>query len=175
MSDGSTVEIDGVAVPKGQVIVVTDPDPNDNVLISSIEVFKVDGSALKIGLGDIEFQLPPADIQLGFTVQLQDGDNDTTTKDFTVSIDGNNDGSYDATAISAALPATAAALSASVESTAMHSSSAPGSNELSAMLAQLDGLGGSHTGFGSHWAGHLPDISAELALAHSHVDHVIDL
>jgi hypothetical protein len=52
---------------------------------------------LKIGVGDIDILLPADDIQLGYTVELKDGDNDTTTQNFTVDIDGNNDGQYDAT------------------------------------------------------------------------------
>jgi hypothetical protein len=41
--------------------------------------------------------VPPDDIQLGFTVRLTDGDNDFADQSFTVGIDGNNDGSFDAT------------------------------------------------------------------------------
>lgn len=98
MSDGSTSEIDNVEVLKGKAITVSDPNTTDHVLIDSVEVFKVDGNALKIGLGDIQFVLPPNDAQLGFSVQLTDGDNDTATRSFTVDIDGNGDGVYSATA-----------------------------------------------------------------------------
>lgn len=88
---------DNVAVGKNGTITVLDPNANDNILIESVTVFKVDGTAIKIGLGDIDFLLPPDDAQLGFTVELKDGDNDAVTKSFTVDIDGNNDGNFDAT------------------------------------------------------------------------------
>ena len=81
-------------VAKNTPIVV---DPAGDDLIQSITLTKESGPALKIGVGDIDILLPANDIQLGFTVELKDGDNDTTTQNFTVDIDGNNDGQYDAT------------------------------------------------------------------------------
>jgi hypothetical protein len=97
MSDGSDIQVgDDVAVGKNGTITILDPNANDDVLIESITVFKVDGNAIKIGLGDIQFLIPPDDVQLGFSVELKDGDNDTTTQNFTVDIDGNNDGIYSA-------------------------------------------------------------------------------
>jgi hypothetical protein len=68
-------------------------DPADYGLLSSITVTKVSGSATKIGLGNIEILNPPADVDLSFTARLTDGDNDWVDRSFTVSIDGNNDGS----------------------------------------------------------------------------------
>ena len=98
MSDGSDVQVgDNVTVGKNGTITVNDPNPNDNILIESITVFKVDGNAIKIGLGDIDFLLPPQDLQLGFTVELKDNDNDITTKNFVVDIDADNDGDFEAT------------------------------------------------------------------------------
>jgi hypothetical protein len=93
--DPSKTDFDYVVnVPKNTPIVV---DPAGDDLIQSITVTKESGPALKIGVGDIDILLPADDIQLGYTVELKDGDNDTTTQNFTVDIDGNNDGQYDAT------------------------------------------------------------------------------
>lgn len=103
MSDGSDVTVTNQPVGKGGTIDVVDPDPNDNVLIETVTVTKVDGNAVKIGLGNIQFITPPDDVQLGFAVQLADGDSDVQTANFTVGIDGNNDGSFDATVNSAAV------------------------------------------------------------------------
>ncbi|MCH8616324.1 DUF5801 domain-containing protein [Sphingomonas sp. SM33] len=104
-----TQVLNDVAVGKNGVIHVDDPNPNDNFLIQSVSIVKVDGNAVKIGLGDIQFLLPPNDVQLGFTVEEKDGDNDPVTANFTVDIDGNNDGTYSATvnALSAINPLTA--------------------------------------------------------------------
>lgn len=63
--------------------------------IDSITIMKVSGSAIKIGVSDIHIVIQPDDVQLGFTAELKDGDNDTTTASFVVDIDGNNDGNYD--------------------------------------------------------------------------------
>ena len=49
--------------------------------------------------------MPPADVQLGFTVELKDGDNDTTTASFVVDIDADNDGDWEASVNSLSLPA----------------------------------------------------------------------
>jgi len=98
MADGSDVQVaDDVSIGKNGTITVNDPDTTDNVLIESVTVFKVDGTAIKIGLGDIQFILPPSDVQLSFDVQLKDGDNDPANQSFTLDIDGNNDGHFDAT------------------------------------------------------------------------------
>ncbi len=43
-------------------------------------------------------------MQLGFTVELKDGDNDATTASFTVDIDGNNDGVFSATVNALSVP-----------------------------------------------------------------------
>lgn len=112
LSDNSVVQVgNDVAVPKGGTITVLDPNDADSLLIKSVTVTMVDGNAIKIGLGDINFLVPPDDIQLGFTVRLTDGDNDFADKSFTVDIDGNNDGSFDATA-NASLVVNSATLSA---------------------------------------------------------------
>jgi hypothetical protein len=93
--DPNKTDIDYVVnVPKNTPIVV---DPAGDDLIQSITLTKESGPALKIGVGDIDILLPADDIQLGYTVELKDGDNDTTTQNFTVDIDGNNDGVYSAT------------------------------------------------------------------------------
>lgn len=65
--------------------------------VDSITITKVSGPATKIGLADIHIIVEPDDVQLGFTVELKDGDNDAVTSSFVVDIDGNNDGNYDAT------------------------------------------------------------------------------
>jgi hypothetical protein len=105
LSDDSVVQVgNDVAVLKGGTITVLDNDPNDSLLIKSVTVTMVDGNAIKIGLGDIDFLVPPNDVQLGFTVRLTDGDNDFTDQSFTVDIDGNNDGNYDATTNALSVP-----------------------------------------------------------------------
>jgi hypothetical protein len=71
--------------------------------ITSVTITKVSGPATKIGLGDIDILIPPNDVQLGFSVELKDGDNDPTTANFVVDIDANNDGSFDATVNSLSL------------------------------------------------------------------------
>jgi VCBS repeat-containing protein len=123
MSDHSYVQVaNDLAIGKNGVIHVVDPNQNDNLLIESVTIFKVDGNAVKIGLGDIQFLLPPDDVQLSFAVRLTDGDNDFVGQNFTVSIDGNNDGSI-TNPVSAASLAKAADLSqlssAQVDSFAM--------------------------------------------------------
>lgn len=75
------------------------------VAITSITLTKSSGSTTKIGLDDIEIIVPPADVQLGFTVELKDGDNDTTTASFVVDIDADNDGDWEASVNSLSLPA----------------------------------------------------------------------
>lgn len=96
---GGTFEDDQHVLKNG----VLNINPPGDVLIESIDITKLNGSATKIGVGDIHFVIPPNDVQLGFTVELKDGDNDTTTQSFTVDIDGNNDGSFGATVNSAAV------------------------------------------------------------------------
>ena len=65
--------------------------------IDSITITKVSGPATKIGIGDIHIVVQPDDVQLGFSVELKDGDNDPVTANFVVDIDSNNDGAFDAT------------------------------------------------------------------------------
>lgn len=77
--------------------IIVDSDDLNGETIDSITITKVSGPATKIGIGDIHIIIPPDDVQLGFTVELKDNDNDTTTQNFVVDIDANNDGSYDAT------------------------------------------------------------------------------
>ena len=64
--------------------------------VNSITLTKASGSTTKIGLDDIDILVPPADVQLGFTVQLGDGDDDTATASFVVDIDADNDGDWEA-------------------------------------------------------------------------------
>jgi hypothetical protein len=96
---GGTAEGD-LSVGKDGTLIV---DPAGSVLIESVEITKLNGSATKIGVGDIHFVIPPEDVQLGFTVALTDNDNDVATQSFTVDIDGNNDGNFDATVNSLAV------------------------------------------------------------------------
>ena len=103
---GGTYETD-ISVGKNGVLVI---DPPGGVLVSSIEVTKLTGPATKIGLGDIDVFVPPNDVQLGFTVQLIDGDDDPMTASFTVDIDGNNDGNYNATVNALLAPISSASL-----------------------------------------------------------------
>ena len=91
---------------KNQAITISSADLQ-NFLIESITITKVSGPALKIGINDIHIFTAPDDVQLGFTVQLKDGDNDTQTASFVVDIDGNNDGNFGAT-VNSAVAATAA-------------------------------------------------------------------
>ena len=65
--------------------------------VDSITITKVSGPATKIGLADIHIIIEPNDVQLGFDVELVDGDDDSTTASFVVDIDANNDGNFDAT------------------------------------------------------------------------------
>lgn len=103
MENGDYIQVgDDVLVGKNGTISVLDPDGTDDNLIVSVTVLKEDGSAVKIGLGDIDFILPPNDAQFTFEVELQDGDHDPVTSNFTVDIDGNGDGIYGATADSLA-------------------------------------------------------------------------
>lgn len=71
--------------------------------IDSITIFKVTGPATKIGISDISILVPPDDVQLGFTVELKDGDNDAVTASFVVDIDADNDGDYEASVNSASI------------------------------------------------------------------------
>ena len=86
---GGGVYEDDLTVAKNGTLVV---DPPGNVLVSSIEVTKISGSATKIGVGDIEIFTLPNDVTLGFDVRLTDGDGDFVGQSFTLSIDGDNDG-----------------------------------------------------------------------------------
>lgn len=64
-------------------------------LIESVTITKISGPAIKIGVDDIHIFTLPDDVQLGFTVELKDGDTDAVTQSFVVDIDGNNDGTFD--------------------------------------------------------------------------------
>lgn len=77
--------------------IVIDAADLGGATIDSITITKVSGPATKIGVGDIHIIVQPDDVQLGFSVELKDGDNDPVTANFVVDIDGNNDGSFDAT------------------------------------------------------------------------------
>lgn len=70
--------------------------------IDSITITKVSGPATKIGIGDIHIIIQPNDVQLGFGVELTDGDDDAVSASFVVDIDANNDGNFDATVSSQA-------------------------------------------------------------------------
>jgi hypothetical protein len=65
--------------------------------IDTITITKESGPATKIGIGDIHIIVAPDDVQLGFAVELTDGDNDPVSQNFVVDIDANNDGIFDAT------------------------------------------------------------------------------
>lgn len=97
-----------VGTPPGDFITGTDEVvlKNGTIIISaadlggatidSITITKEGGSTTKIGIDDINILVPPADVQLGFTVELKDGDSDPETASFTVDIDGDNDGDWEA-------------------------------------------------------------------------------
>ena len=92
-----------VTIAKNAAIVIL-PSDLGGVLVDSITITKASGSTTKIGLDDIDIFVPPSDIQLGFTVQLMDGDNDTTTQSFVVDIDADNDGDWEANVNALSLP-----------------------------------------------------------------------
>lgn len=97
MADGSVVQVeDNISIGKNGTLTVMDPDATDDVLIESVTMVKVDGNAIKIGLGGIEFIIPPEDVQLNFDVALTDGDDDVVTSSFLVDIDGDGDGLFEA-------------------------------------------------------------------------------
>ena len=79
----------------GTIIIDGSPSELDGATIDSITITKVSGPATKIGIGDIHIIVPPVDVQLGFAVELKDGDNDAVTQSFVVDIDANNDGTFD--------------------------------------------------------------------------------
>lgn len=80
-------------VGKNGTIVIDPVTDLQGATVESITITKVTGSATKIGIGDIEILVPPDDVVLPFSVRLTDGDDDYVDASFTVSIDGNNDGS----------------------------------------------------------------------------------
>jgi hypothetical protein len=77
--------------------IIIDATDLGGATIDSITITKESGPATKIGIGDIHLIVPPDDVQLVFTVELKDGDNDPATQNFVVAIDANNDGNFDAT------------------------------------------------------------------------------
>lgn len=68
-------------------------DAPSGVFFDTIDIVSVDGSAVKIGLGDIEIRRLPPDYQLDFDLALTDSDGDSVGASFIVQIDGNGDGS----------------------------------------------------------------------------------
>lgn len=80
-------------VSKNGTIVIDPIIDLQGATVESITITKVSGSATKIGIGDIEILVPPDDVVLPFSVRLTDGDDDYADASFSVSIDGNNDGS----------------------------------------------------------------------------------
>lgn len=87
LTGGGTVSGSSSVGKDGTIVV----DPAGEVLLDSITITKVSGSATKIGLGDIDLFIPARDAVLDFDVRLTDGDGDFTDQSFTVSIDGNHD------------------------------------------------------------------------------------
>jgi hypothetical protein len=79
----------------GTIIIDGSATDLDGATVDSITITKVSGPATKIGIGDIHIIVPPDDVQLGFAVELKDGDNDPATQSFVVGIDANNDGFFD--------------------------------------------------------------------------------
>ena len=57
-----------------------------------VEIKNIDGNAVRIGLEDIVILRNPPDYQFEFDAKLVNADGDVDTFEFTVSIDGNNDG-----------------------------------------------------------------------------------
>lgn len=89
--DPSKADIVGqlVTVPKNTALSI---NPAGDDLIQSITVHKESGSALKLGLGQIEILLPPVDSGFTYNVQLNDGDNDHAGSSFTAFIDADGGG-----------------------------------------------------------------------------------
>jgi hypothetical protein len=83
-------------VGKNETIVIS-ADDLGGATIDSVTITKVSGPATKIGISDIHIIVPPDDVQLGFAVELKDGDNDPATQSFVVDIDADNNGTFDAT------------------------------------------------------------------------------
>jgi hypothetical protein len=103
LAGGGTISSsENEVVGKNQPIII-DEDDLGGATIVSITIFKESGPATKIGIGGIHIIVPPDDVQLGFTVELQDGDSDPTTESFVVDIDADNDGNFDATVNSLSL------------------------------------------------------------------------
>ena len=84
-------------VGKNGTIIIDSADLG-GATIDSITITKVSGPATKIGLGDIHIITQPPDVVLGFDVQLIDGDSDTASASFNVSIDGDGNGTIDSSA-----------------------------------------------------------------------------
>jgi hypothetical protein len=93
---------DEVTVKNGTILI--SPSDLGGATIDSITITKEGGGTVKIGLDDISLILLPADVQLGFTVQLADGDNDTTAQSFVVDIDADNDGDWESNVSALSLP-----------------------------------------------------------------------
>lgn len=89
---GQTITGDDESVLKNGTILI-DPEDLGFQSIVSITITKEGGSTTKIGIDDIDILVPPADFVLDFDVRLTDDDDDYADAGFTVSIDGNNDGS----------------------------------------------------------------------------------
>jgi hypothetical protein len=85
--------------------IVVDATDLGGATIDAITIGKISGPATKIGIGDIAIIRPPDDVQLGFTVELKDGDGDAATASFVVDIDGDGDGAFEAGVNALSLPA----------------------------------------------------------------------
>jgi hypothetical protein len=100
---GGGTYVQDLALGKNEPITV---DPPGNAMIISVEITKTGGASTKIGIGDIHVTIAPTDVQLGFAVELKDGDNDTTTANFVVDIDADNDGDWDSNVNALSAPVT---------------------------------------------------------------------
>ncbi|MBS7670810.1 DUF5801 repeats-in-toxin domain-containing protein [Croceicoccus gelatinilyticus] len=86
--EGDPVTYDGSgSVGKNEPIII-----DVGALVHTIELYNLDGDAVKIGLDDIEILTDPPDFLLNFEGVLHDADGDAYGFDFTVGIDGNDSG-----------------------------------------------------------------------------------
>jgi Domain of unknown function (DUF5801) len=78
-----------INVPKNGIITIDAPAGK---LFDTVDIVSVNGSAVKVGLGDIVIRRAPSDYVLDFDLRLTDSNGDSVDTGFLVSIDGNHDG-----------------------------------------------------------------------------------
>jgi hypothetical protein len=93
-----------VAVGKNGTLRLVDWEDGD--MFDFAVVTSVNGDAVKIGLRDLTIERQPPDFSLPFTIDLIDGDDDVSSSvNFTVFVDGNNDNNYSVATSSLAMAA----------------------------------------------------------------------